>query len=103
MSIARDYYVYIMTGHNRRLYIGVTNNLARRVLDHRTKAISGFTAQYNLTRLAYFEQFSDVKEAIAREKQIKGWTREKKLTLVESMNPNWFDLGDDLFSDEVKK
>jgi putative endonuclease len=81
-----------MTNVSRTLYIGVTNNLERRVFEHKNKLIEGFTKKYNITRLAYWEQFGDAKEAIAREKQIKGWLRAKKISLVESHNPKWEDL-----------
>ena len=85
----RQYYVYIMTNEARTLYIGVTNDLERRVYEHRHKVTSGFTSKYGLTRLAYYEIFVDVREAIAREKQIKGWLRVKKVALIETMNPEW--------------
>ncbi len=87
-----DYYVYIMTNKSRTLHTGVTNDLSRRVYEHKHKLVSGFTARYNLTRLAYYETTSDVGAAIAREKQIKGWLRRKKTTLVETVNPEWKDL-----------
>ena len=76
---------------------GVTNNLARRVYEHRHKLIKGFTARYNVDKLVYFEATSDVESAIAREKQIKGWRRERKNALVNAMNPGWRDLGMELF------
>ena len=88
----KNYYVYIMSGHNQRLYVGVTNDLERRVQQHKSKLISGFTNRYNLTRLVYYESFSDVGDAIAREKHIKGWTRVKKINLIEAVNPGWHDL-----------
>lgn len=87
-----SYYVYIMTNYSRTLYIGVTNNLERRVYEHRNKLVAGFTARYNITVLVYFEETSDVLAAIAREKQLKGWRRERKLALIESLNPQWHDL-----------
>ncbi len=74
------------------LYVGVTNDLGRRVWQHKQKLIEGFTKRYNITRLVYYEETPDVKAAIAREKQIKGWTRKKKITLIESLNPGWKDL-----------
>ncbi|NLK52768.1 MAG: GIY-YIG nuclease family protein [Syntrophomonadaceae bacterium] len=87
------YYVYIMTNYsNKVLYTGVTNNLERRVYEHRNKLISGFTEKYNVNKLIYYESTTDVKAAITREKQIKGWTRQKKINLIESMNPKWMDL-----------
>jgi putative endonuclease len=86
------YYVYILTNwSNKVLYTGVTNNLERRIYEHKNKLVSGFTEKYNVTKLVYFDSSSDVKAAIAREKQIKGWTRQKKIDLIESMNPEWKD------------
>lgn len=91
----RAYYVYIMTNKkNGTLYTGVTNNLERRVYEHKHKLVPGFTSKYNLTRLAYFEDTNDITIAIAREKQIKGWLRKKKIILIESMNPEWNDLSE---------
>jgi putative endonuclease len=77
------------------MYIGVTNNLERRLYEHRTKSVKGFTTKYNLDRLVYFEQTGDVSAAIAREKQIKSWRREKKNALVAAANPEWKDLSSD--------
>ena len=88
----RQYYVYILTNRSKTLYVGVTNDLERRVQEHRTGYSAGFTSRYNLNRLVYYEHTSDVESAIAREKQIKGWLRHKKVALVESVNPNWKDL-----------
>lgn len=88
----KNYYVYIMTNKSKTLYTGVTNDLTRRVYEHKHKLIPGFTQKYNITKLVYYEETSDVHAAIAREKQIKGWLREKKINLIESMNPNWVDL-----------
>jgi putative endonuclease len=90
-----QYYVYIMTNHSRTLYLGVTNDLRRRVLEHKHKLVPGFTQKYNITHLAYYEATPDVRTAIAREKQIKGWLRSKKIALIESANPQWRDLSDD--------
>jgi putative endonuclease len=90
--MAKQYYVYIMTNTSRTLYTGVTSNLERRVYEHKQKLVPGFTARYNITRLVYFEATQDVHAAIAREKQIKGWLRSKKITLIESANPGWQDL-----------
>ena len=84
-----QYYVYILTNRTRTLYVGVTNDLERRVYQHRNKLVPGFTSKYNVTRLAYYEQTSDVESAIAREKQIKSWRRSKKVELIESLNPRW--------------
>ena len=88
----KQYYVYMMTNKSRTLYTGVTNDLERRVYEHKQKLVPGFTAKYNITRLVYFEVTQDVRAAIAREKQIKGWLRRKKITLIESVNPEWKDL-----------
>ena len=95
----RDYYVYIMTNKARTLYVGVTNNLEQRVAQHKEKLVEGFTSRYGLNELAYYASTKDVREAIAREKQIKGWTRAKKIVLIEEMNPNWDDLSATWFSD----
>jgi len=91
----KQYYVYIMTNRCGTLYVGVTNDLARRVHEHKNKLIPGFTAKYNITKLVYFETTTDVRTAIARERQIKGWLRVKKIALIESVNPNWDDLSAD--------
>ncbi|MBN1130172.1 MAG: GIY-YIG nuclease family protein [Chitinispirillaceae bacterium] len=89
-----DYYIYILTNiNNKVMYIGVTNNLTRRLFQHQSKTFPGFTAQYNVNKLVYFEHTNDIKVAIKREKTIKGWRREKKNELVSSLNPEWKDLG----------
>ena len=88
-----EYYVYMMTNRHRNvLYTGMTNDLARRVYEHQNHLLPGFTSKYNVDMLVYFEQTGDVKAAIAREKQIKGWSRAKKNALVENLNPDWADL-----------
>ena len=89
-----QYYVYILTNsHNTVLYIGVTNDLRKRVYEHKNHLDKGsFTAQYNIEKLVYFEVSSDVKAAIEREKQLKGWNRKRKNKLIERKNPNWDDL-----------
>lgn len=92
------YYVYIMSSRYRAIYTGVTNDLLRRVSEHRHKVVGGFTKRYNMTRLIYFESFTHVGDAIAREKQIKGWSREKKIALIRSTNPEWNNLAKDWFS-----
>ena len=92
----RIYHVYIMASASRRLYVGVTGHLARRVHAHRVGEMKSFTKKYHMTRLVYAESTSDVITAIRREKQIKGWTRAKKIRLIESLNARWRDLGDDL-------
>ena len=90
-----DFYVYIMAGKFRALYIGVTNNLERRVLQHKRKLVPGFTSKYNINRLVYFDTFGDIRAAIQREKQIKGWLRAKKVALIVAGNPTWRDLGEE--------
>jgi putative endonuclease len=90
------YYLYITSSYTRTLYIGVTNNLLRRIGEHKSHLIPGFTSQYQVDRLVYFEEYADVREAIAREKQVKRWSRAKKEHLIESVNPQWEDLGLDL-------
>lgn len=87
-----EYYVYIMTNKSRTHYTGITNNLKRRVYEHKHKLVPGFTSKYNITQLVHFETTTDVKAAITREKQIKGWLRVKKIALIESANPRWEDL-----------
>jgi|SRR6187551_1676491 putative endonuclease len=88
----RTYYVYIMANIARTLYTGVTNSLYRRVWEHKTRRNPGFTTRYGLTQLVYFESYEYVNDAIAREKQIKGWLRVKKIALIETTNPQWIDL-----------
>ncbi|HQV68586.1 MAG TPA: GIY-YIG nuclease family protein [Thermoflexales bacterium] len=88
----KSYYVYITASKSRVIYTGVTNDLKRRIYEHKNKLIPGFTSRYNADRLVYFEETSDVRPAIQREKQIKGWVREKKIALIESVNPTWRDL-----------
>jgi putative endonuclease len=83
-----------MTNRSKTLYTGVTNDLERRVYEHKQKLIEGFTKKYNLTMLAYYELTDDVQSAITREKQIKGWLRRKKVALIESLNPQWKDLSE---------
>ena len=91
----REYYVYMMTNVSRTLYTGVTNDLVRRVAEHQQKGIPGFTSRYNINRLVWYEATSDVRSAIAREKQIKGWKRNRKAALIDTMNPYWQDLSED--------
>jgi len=87
------YFVYIITNrYNTTFYIGVTNNLSRRIYEHRQKYVSGFSKKYNLIKLIYFEEYDDIKNAILREKQLKNWHREWKLNLIKSKNPNFKDL-----------
>lgn len=96
-KLVKQYYVYIMTNISGTLYTGVTNNLERRVYEHKHKLLPGFTARYNIARLVYYEAAPDPRAAIAREKQIKGWRRAKKIALIESMNPEWADLSADWY------
>ncbi len=93
----KEYYVYIMTNRSRTLYTGVTNNLMRRVKEHKEKRLQGFTSKYNIHMLVYYESTTNVLSAIAREKQIKGWLRTKKIALIDSMNPEWKDLSQDWY------
>ena len=93
----KQYYVYVMTNKNNNvLYTGMTNNLIRRVYEHKEKIIGGFTKKYNCTKLVYYEIVKDPFNAIAREKQIKAGSRKKKIDLIIMMNPEWKDLIDDL-------
>ena len=93
----RAYYVYIMASRSRVLYTGVTNDLARRVHEHKQGLIPGFTHTYHITRLVYFEEFTDIRDAIAREKVIKGWVRARKVRLIEASNPIWEDRAERWF------
>ncbi len=92
------YYVHIMTNRSGTLYTGVTRNLERRVYEHKHKLLPGFTSRYNIDRLVYYEVTSDIRAAIAREKQVKAWTRAKRVALVESVNRDWKDLSESGFS-----
>jgi putative endonuclease len=95
--MSEQYYIYLMTNKdNTVLYTGVTNDLIKRVYEHKEKLIAGFTSKYNVNKLVYYEIFTDINSAIAREKQIKAGSRQKKIDLVNSMNPEWRDLYDDL-------
>jgi len=90
-------FTYIVASHSMVLYIGVTNDLESRAWQHKNKAVAGFTARYNVDRLLYYEFFPAIGGAIAREKQLKGWLRQRKLDLIAKMNPNFVDLAPDLF------
>ena len=91
----KSYYTYMMTNYtNTVLYTGVTNDLERRVMEHKSGLIPGFTQKYRCKKLVYYECFSDINQAIEREKKIKEYRREKKNRLVESLNPNWNDISD---------
>ena len=95
----REYYVYIMTNNSRTLYTGVTNDLQRRVYEHKHKLVPGFTSKYNITKLVWYQAFQDVQQAIEGEKRIKGWLRAKKVALIESNNPRWLDLSEAWYAD----
>jgi putative endonuclease len=90
-------HVYILANRPRTLYVGVTSDLFKRVHEHKTKAVQGFTTRYGIDRLVYFEEFAEMLEAIAREKQLKGWLRARKVALIESTNPEWTDLAEAWF------
>lgn len=94
----KEYYVYIITNRkNGTLYTGMTNDIERRVYEHKHKSNPGFASKYNCTKLVYFDSYPSAVEAIEREKQIKGWLRSKKIALIESMNPDWKDLSEDWY------
>ena len=93
----KRYYVYIMSNQNKILYTGVTNDLERRVDEHKQRVKPGFTRNYFVTQLVFFEEGTDIESAILREKQIKGWLRSKKIALIEKENPEWKDLAEDWF------
>ena len=88
------FYVYILASRGRVLYVGVTNDLQRRVIEHKAHLVPGFTKRYNIDRLVYFEATANVQTALAREKQIKGWRRDRKVALIEVENPEWRDLAE---------
>lgn len=95
-----NYFVYMLSNiHNTVIYTGVTNNLERRMLEHKSKSSFSFTKKYNCNKLVYFEEFDWIEDAITREKQIKGGSRLKKINLINSMNPTWADLSVDWFTD----
>ena len=94
------YFTYIMASRSHTLYIGVTGNLRKRVFDHKWKEHEGFTARYNCDRLVWFERYQDVQKAIAREKELKGWLRSRKIALIESVNSAWVDLSRDWYEYE---
>ena len=99
MTVGREYCVYIMTNnYNTVLYTGVTNHLPRRVYEHKNGLVDGFTKKYNVHKLVYYEVGDNIYAAIAREKQIKGGSRQKKINLINSMNPEWKDLYDEITS-----
>lgn len=92
----KSYWVYILPSKTGTLYVGVTGNLEKRIFEHKNKLISGFTSKYNIDRLMYHQEFSDVEEAIEMEKKIKGWTRQKKINFMRTINPNLKDLAESL-------
>jgi putative endonuclease len=94
----KEYFVYIMTNKSKTLYTGVTDNLIRRVAEHKQGTIKGFTSKYQINKLVYFESGNNINEALYREKQIKGWLRKKKVALIEQENPEWKDLSEDWFA-----
>ena len=94
----KQYYVYILANRTKTIYTGVTNNLQRRVFEHKHLMTKGFAYKYKLTKLVYYEVGRDIKVAISREKQIKGWLRKKKIALIESVNPEWKDLSEEWLS-----
>ena len=94
--LRRSYAVYILASRSRSLYTGMTGDLQQRMAEHRRGLVRGFTTRYRVFRLVYFEQFGDVRDAIAREKEIKAWRREKKIRLIEKENPTWADLAEGL-------
>ena len=96
MVFTKNYYVYLLTNWNNKvIYVGVTNDLSRRIYEHKNKLIPGFSKKYNLSKLVYFEETCDINAAIIREKEIKKWRREKKDKLVNQENPGWQDLSDE--------
>jgi putative endonuclease len=98
----RTYCVYILASRSRTLYTGVTNNLRKRIQQHREGRVPAFTSQYRVHRLVHYETYGDIKAAIGREKEIKGWRREKKVALIEKSNPTWDDLAADIARDKTK-
>ena len=97
MKKQHRYFVYIMSSISKKIYIGVTNNLQRRIIEHKEGKIEGFTKKYKIKRLVYYEETNDIRQAIGREKQFKNWRRENKAKLIDEFNSKWRDLFDDLF------
>ncbi|MEN6624166.1 MAG: GIY-YIG nuclease family protein [Smithella sp.] len=97
MILSNIYWVYLLTNWNNKVvYVGVTNNLERRIYEHKHKLLDGFTKKYNVSKLVYFEETQDINSAIAREKEIKKWRREKKDKLIIEANPSWRDLSEEI-------
>jgi len=94
----KNYYVYLLTNRSGTLYTGLTNDLERRVCEHKHKLVDGFTKKYNVGILVYYEATDDIRAAIARGKQVKAWRRSKRIALIESMNPQWRDLSEGWFT-----
>ena len=90
--MTKKYYIYVLTNKSFTLYIGVTSNLVKRVYEHKHKFVKGFTEKYNINKLIYFEEYSDVLTAINREKQLKGWTRKKKIALIKKTNQTFQEI-----------
>jgi len=103
VSRNRRYYVYIMASRSRNLYSGVTNNLERRVFEHKEGLVPGFTRKYRIHRLVYFEVFEDIRHAIEREKRVKSWRREKRTALISRNNPAWDDLAADWYDEKLSE
>jgi putative endonuclease len=101
--VKKQWYVYILTNNSSTLYVGVTNDLERRVYEHKQKLVPGFTSQYNVSQLVYYEVYDRPIDAIEREKQLKNWRREKKVALIRAENPRWLDLAADWFGDEEER
>src|SRR2546423_6570309 len=93
----RTYFVYLMASRSRVLYVGVTNDLTRRASEHKRGLTAGFTSRYHITRLVYFEELADIRDAIVREKESQGWVRSRKLAMIERRNPTWEDLAEKWF------
>ena len=91
----RQFFVYLLASKTRRLYVGMTSNLERRMQEHRSKAVDGFTSRYNVDRLVWYQAIDGAGDAVERERQVKGWRREKKVALIEAENPGWTDLARD--------
>jgi len=98
--VKKQWYVYILTNNSSTLYVGVTNDLERRVYEHKQKLMPGFTGRYNISQLVHYEVYDSPIHAIEREKQLKNWRREKKVALIRAANPRWLDLAVDWFGDE---
>lgn len=100
MKEEKQYYVYVLTNKsNKVLYIGMTNDIVRRMFEHKTKLVEGFTKKYNLTKLVYYEVTNDVESAIRGEKQLKNWHRDWKINLINQLNPEWKDLSEEFQGD----